>query len=78
MVVLLLSYYYDSSIIIIIIINRFLRKRRSRCICNEAHIPVDNTIAIQETFMSDANHYTNQDKESSKRFFLRKWLERYD
>ena len=34
---------------------------------NEAHVPVDNTIAIQETYINDAKYHTNQHTESSKK-----------
>ena len=38
---------------------------------NEAHIPVDNTISIHETFISDAKNRTNQDKDQQKESFFK-------
>eukprot|EP00112_Aurelia_sp_Birch-Aquarium-sp1_P022111 Seg612.2 transcript_id=Seg612.2/GoldUCD/mRNA.D3Y31 product="hypothetical protein" protein_id=Seg612.2/GoldUCD/D3Y31 len=48
---------------------------------NETQMPVDDNVAIQETWVNSANDYTSQDKKSSEkngRSFLGEWFAKHD
>lgn len=48
---------------------------------NETQMPVDDNVAIQETWVNSANGYTSQDKKSSEkngRSFLGEWFAKHD